>query len=191
MDAVTIAVPIGWLATLGIWIMPPRIRFGSPVQRGKAAGESFWHIPIEICPWLFGHIGPAKISPCQIYLDRFVGGQIADKIRLGWGDMHFEEPRLEEMLKSGRPLLVPIAWRSEAGDDRNAYWADLNFVRKSREYNRSIPADRQKNKFRLRVKFGRWRRSSPHFYMVRVPSNQSNGHFSVEIEYEGEGTQGV
>ena len=192
MPDVTIAIPAGPLLGFAAWLMPPVAEFGCPVQRGKHDGESFWHIPVQIFPRLWKKIGPATISPCKVYMDRYSGDQKTDSIQLGWGDMHFEDGKAEELLQKGRVVLVPIVWRSELGDDTNAYIADLNFLRDRSQLVRSIAGDRKKNKFKLRVKSGAsWEKTSAHLYMIRVPDAQSNGQFSVEMEYEGEGTQGL
>ncbi|KKK74665.1 hypothetical protein LCGC14_2881480, partial [marine sediment metagenome] len=67
--------------------------------------------------------------------------------------------------------------------------ADLNFLRGEAQVN-ALEPDGSKHRFRLRVKCGRREWSSPHFYFIRVPEEASNGHFVVEVIYEGEGTQG-
>lgn len=170
--------------------MPPIVEFGSPVQRAKTRGQSFWHVPIKIYPRVFKRVGPATLSHCRVYLDLYRGDDIANKIRLGFGDMYTDQPKKEETLQAGRPLLIPVVSRSEDSNDGRATIADLAFHNSEGTPN-LVENDRKKNKFRLRVKSGKDEWVSPHFYIIRVPIEPSNGQFSVEIEFEGEGTQGL
>ena len=191
MDA-TVAVPIGWLAFLGLKLMPPSIHFCSPVQRSKSESESFWHVPIRVFPKLFGWVGPRTITGCDVYLDLYRGGACTEKIRLGWGDAPFGAFSPRENVSGGYVWLVPVAWRSEIGDDRKGYFTDTRFIVDRQSSNRFHPIvnNRSKHLFKLRMKNGAFMKESPHFYQVRCPASVSNGHFTVEIVYEGEGTQG-
>ncbi len=101
----------------------------------------------------------------------------------------FEGPREVEMLRSDHVSLIPVAWRSEAGKDRNGYFTDIVFVKDHSKKANSIPCTGDKYRFKLRVKSGSFSQTSRHFYLTRCINRQSNGHFTVEIEYEGEGTQ--
>ena len=86
-------------------------------------------------------------------------------------------------------LLVPVCRRSELDSERHgAYLADSRLLAgKGLAY--ELPADRKKHRFKLRLKSPAGEHSSSHTYIVRVPRKPGNGHFVVEIEYEGEGSQ--
>lgn len=187
---ITVPIPLGPTVAFVVRLMPPHVEFGCPVQRAKTADESYWHIPVKIFPRIFKRIGFATLSPCRVYMDLYSGGAIKNKIQLGWGDMYFEDPRREEVLQKDRTLLIPIVWRSGRKEDTNAYIADLPLLRDGSSEN-AIPGDRQKHKFKLRVKRGPQEWVSPHLYFIRVPKEPGNGQFGVEIEFEGEGTQGA
>lgn len=167
--------------------MPPVIDFGSPVQRQKDEAECHYHVPIKIFPRL--KIGPATLGGCWIYMDRYEGDEIIDKIRLCWGDTAFEPVSNATALINGQVALVPIVWRSENNNERRAFITDMRFFDKKEKYYPLLP-DRAKHRFKLRVKCGKFERTSDHFYLIRVPVGTSNGHFTVEIEYEGEGSRG-
>ena len=185
----SIQMPAGMLVWLGVKLMPPIIHFGSPVQRGKVEAESFWHIPISI-KGRFWNIGPATLPGCRIFVDRYEADSKKEAIRMGWGDMTTEQPRQEELLRKHVVSLVPVAWRAEMGNDRDGYFTDTRFLEDRGDKYHPISSDRIKHKFKLRIKCGGFSRASPYFYVVRAPKSESNGHFVVEVEYEGEGTTG-
>jgi hypothetical protein len=185
----TIAFPAAGVANwLRLNLMPPRIDFGSPVQRAKSELESFWHVPIKLHPRWW--IGTSSLVNCRAYLDVYEGGHCKERIRLCWGDQTYKEREDYEHLRRGHVSLAPVAWRTELGEDRNGYFADARLV-KSDQQERVHPISntRVKYRFRLRIKSETFWAESPHFYQVRCPPISSNGHFIVEIEYEGEGTQ--
>lgn len=166
--------------------MPTIVVFGSPVQRWKKEGESLWHIPVTIRPWL--KFGPAGIDDCAFYLDEYEKGEIVDKISLAVGDAAFQNVSERVQLVKDRVFLIPVAWRSESDESMNGHITDTRFFGKGeRAY--PLSPDRKKRRYRLRVKYGKKKQESPHFYLLRVPKTRSNGHFVLEIEYEGEGRQ--
>ncbi len=189
MVDVTVAVPAGPLTWLVSNMCPPIIEFGSPVQRSKNEQESMWHVPIKLRRRIWGKIGPATLSLCRVFLDQYDGDKKTRSIRLCLGDtITFEMPK-EETLLTRRVVLVPVAFRSEAGDDLDAYFLDMRYFQYGIK-SWPIPSGHQKHKFKLRVQSQELKdRHSSHFYMVRCPDGKSNGHFTVEIEYEGEGSQ--
>jgi hypothetical protein len=156
--------------------------FGSPAQRVKSKHETYWHVPIKVADG-----GP--YPECKAYLDLYSGDECVDRIRLCWGDRTFEEPRDFENLVAGRVSLIPVAWRSEEGADRKGYFADARFVRDHSDRQYPIASNRVKRRFKLRITSGNLIFESPHFYLVRCPEIVSNGHFVVEVEYEGEGSR--
>jgi hypothetical protein len=166
----------------------PKIKFGSPAQRAKYDLESFWHIPVK--PDTASRNAPRSYPDCKVFLDRYESGAIKEKLRMCWGDMTFESPRDFAELVEGRVTLVPVAWRTESGDDRRGFFADARFAKDRRDRTSAIPSNHRKYRFRLRVVGRNFEVESPHFYLVRCPKIRSNGHFVVEMEYEGEGTQG-
>jgi hypothetical protein len=101
-----------------------------------------------------------------------------------------ESPREFEMLRKGYVSLVPIAWRSESDLEGFGYFTDTRYVA-NQEKTYPIENTRDKYRFKLLVKSGSFANSSPQFYLIRCPSTPSNGHFVLEIEYEGEGTRGI
>lgn len=168
--------------------MPPIINFGSPVQRSKNEKESLWQVPVVIYPRILRKIGPATLPGCFFYLDAYEGDKCTNRILLSVGDVAFSNPTPLGNLIAGEVALVPIAWRSEEIGEKCGFIADRRFFeKKERAY--PLPPDRKKRRYRLRVKSGRWERQSPHFYLLRVPESASNGHFVLEIEYEGAGSQ--
>jgi hypothetical protein len=185
LEHLTVSAPTGLLMTVGRWLLPPRVVFGSPVQRGKDEAESFWHIPIKIArKW---GVGPGTLSGCIVYLDACHLGVITEKVRLPWGDAVFQPMAQRTDLENGEAILVPIASRSEKEAERNVTITSLKFfVGTGAEI--ILSTARDKFRFRLRVKSGDKTYTSEHFYLIRVPSrNGSNGHFVCEIEYEGGG----
>jgi hypothetical protein len=183
-DAISLSVPAGPLISLGRWILPPVINFGSPVQRSKNEQESFWHISVTIRPRLFKRIGPAVLFNCQFYLHEYEGNVCINKILLSVGDAAFVNPSLQGNLIAGEVTLVPIAWRSEVEGGGNGYIADTRFFeKKERAY--PIPPDRKKHFYKLVMGSGKFACESPHFYRLRVPRSPSNGHFVLELDYQG------
>lgn len=170
--------------------MPPVIDFGSPVQRQKDEADCHYHIPIKIYPCLLKKIGPATLGGCWVFMDRYNGSNLIDRIRLCWGDAAFESTREEVALRKEHVVLVPIVFRSEKDNERRAFITDSRyFLKNERPY--PLDANRSKHRFKLRVKSGGFESTSPNFYIIRVPVGRSNGHFTVEIEYEGEGSVGT
>jgi len=184
---VSVAVPAGALWWVACKMLPPKIEFGCPVQRGQIATESFWHVPVRVIPCLWGKIGPATVGPCRIYMDVYKGNQIEDSVELGWGDYQLQNIQSSAVLRRGEPILVPLVFRAESGNDLSAYIADIKFHKDHESKTHPIEAGTNKRRFRLRVKWATNKRISGHFYMIRVPKTQSNSLFSVEVEYEGEG----
>jgi hypothetical protein len=150
----TLQIPLGLLASAGLKVMPPVVEFGCPVQRAKNEGEAWWHVPVKIYPFIFKFIGPATVANCQAFLDLYRGDTVENSIRLAWGDMMLESPREFEMLRKGHVSLIPIAWRSENDSDKNGYFTDTRFIAHNREKSYPIKNDRDKYRFRLRVKSG-------------------------------------
>lgn len=165
-------------------ILPPRLVFGSPVQRSKDEAISFWHIPIAIKSRL--PFAPSSMANCKLYFDRIEDKMVVDRIRLLWGDAVFA--RLGEVANFSPHdiLLAPIVMRKE-GNDNRGYIVDRRHL-EGRQQPYPIEPDRHKVIFRLRIKVGKKEIVSPHNYIIRVPNGTSNGHFTCEIEYEGEGT---
>jgi hypothetical protein len=167
--------------------MPPVIRFHSPAQRSKDEAISFWHIPISIERRF--KIGPGILPGCRVYLDRFEGGIVSNRILLQWGDACFGGQVGERAtLTVHEILLVPICRRSENDESGEAYIADSRLLSNT-ESAYPLQPDRRKNRFKLRIKSGKKEFVSPYTYLIRVPKKKGNGHFVVEIEYEGEGSQ--
>jgi hypothetical protein len=189
MNGFSPTIPVGLLWTLARWAMPPRVEFGSPVQRQKKESTCHYHVPIKLCPRF--KIGPGTMPNCRIFLDRYSGDIVSESIRLCWGDACFSEISERENLYKDEMFLVPIAWREEEKNDGNAYITDTRYFKNEGEKVHALTPDRSKHRFKLRVKSGKYERASPHFYLLRVPVGVSNGHFTVEIEYEGEGTRGM
>ena len=108
--------------------------------------------------------------------------------RFCWGDMFSEEKAASEQnLIELRTFLIPIARRDD-GEQGKAYFTDKRFLLKGeRDY--KIHGTREKIKFKLVVKSGKFKAESPHFYIVRAPNFQTDRNFCVEIEYEGMGSQ--
>jgi hypothetical protein len=180
----TLSIPAQWLLKL----MPPVIQFGSPVQRSKAENQGWWHVPVTVMPrW---RIGPAILPNASAFLDLYEGETRTRRLNMKWGDAAFqvsEKFRDFVALERGRVFLVPVALRREAPDALQAYITDRGFFR-GPETTTSLPPDRRKRRFKLGVQHGNRRVLSDHFYIVRVPRGQSNSNFTVEMEYEGAGT---
>jgi hypothetical protein len=185
IESFSVAVPAGAIMSAFRFILPPRVHFGSPVQRSKDQNICYWHIPISLQRCL--KIGPGELPHCHVYLDRLDGDRITEKIKLHWGDAWFGVTG-ESATLTTQVLLVPICWRSNADNNRIAYIADGRFI-SDREKAYPLQPDRKKHRFRLRIKSGKKSNISLHVYQVRVPDVTDNGHFTVEIEYEGEGSQ--
>lgn len=164
-------------------MLPPRIEFGSPVQRGEREGESFWHVPIAIHPRILKKIGPATAGACRIFMDLYQGDKCEDQIELRWGDYQLQSITERRTLRQGEPVLVPLVRRLESENDNNAYIADTKFHKDPDSKTKPILAGTNKKRFRLRIKWNTTKRVSPHFYLIRVPIEKSNSLFSVEIEY--------
>jgi hypothetical protein len=181
----SVSLPAGWLLSIGLKFMPPIVSFGSPVQRSKSESESWWHVPISIRPKF--KIGPNQIPGCRVYVQLFDGDRLRGEFKMHWGDTHFETPKEAVTLVAGETVLVPITWRTENNDDRNAYLTDAEYFT-SGHPKRVCPPDRAKRKFKLVLKSGTRRFESPHAYLIRVPGSRSNGNFLLEVEYEGSGS---
>jgi hypothetical protein len=166
--------------------LPPIVVFGSPVQRAKEEDESYWHIPVTLRRR--GRIGPGKLAHCRVFLDEYQQGRVVHKIQMAWGDAVFKSTAEYATLTTDEVLLVPIAFRTETGNDRSGYIASLKYtIHKDSE--RVLQNDRKKFRFKLRVLNGKKTIMSPRVYQLRIPKGKSNGQFCCEIEYEGEGTQ--
>src|SRR5882672_10222947 len=123
IDSVSISAPVGLLVSVLRWLLPPVVLFGSPSQRGKEAGETFWHIPITVRRK--AGIGPGELPRAQIFLDVYENGQVTQSIRLAWGDAVFTNIGESSTLVVNETLLVPIAQRSETANDRSVAVASL------------------------------------------------------------------
>lgn len=119
----------GLLSWLVFRLLPPIVEFGSPVQRATNLDESLWHVPVKVFPRLGRRIGPTDIPRCKAYLDLYEGGRCKDKIRLCWGDQTFDELGDYEQLRGRHVSLLPVAWRTEAGNDRNGYFVDVRLIK--------------------------------------------------------------
>lgn len=143
LEHATVSVPAGVLMSLCQKILPPVVVFGSPVQREKNEANSYWHIPVQIKRrW---KIGPSTLPRCQAFLDRYQGDSPVDKIRMAWGDKVFGNTVETVTLVVGEVLLVPIACRSEEGDDRRGYISSLSYILHD-NIEKSLEPDRKKNK---------------------------------------------
>jgi hypothetical protein len=185
LDHGTVSIPAGFVLPLLRWLLPPRIQFGSASQRGKNEQQSYWHIPIKIHRRCL--IGPGELPNCRVYLDEYEDDAVVHKIRMAWGDAVFTGTTATATLAVHEVLLVPIVLRTESGDDRSAHIASLKYLRDGASETILAP-DRRKFRFKLRVQVGNKRFISEHSYIVRVPKGRGNGHFTCEVEYEGEGT---
>src|SRR5947209_3270773 len=87
VESLNLTIPVGLIMSALRFILPPRVAFGSPVQRAKDQLVSYWHIPISLHRCL--KVGPGELPRCQVYLDRLDGGQVTETIRLQWGDAWF------------------------------------------------------------------------------------------------------
>lgn len=184
----SVSIPLGWLSSIWLRLMPAIVEFGSPANRCGANYEhqAHWHIPITL---LRRMTRPRIVTGCKVFADIYENDQKSQSIPLVWGDMmFFDKPAPQATLRWHEVEMVPIAWRSEQGGDANGYFTDATFFKDQRELNHSISCDRAWYRFKLRVQSGRFKSESPHFYRVHCPRARSNGQFTVEIEYEGEGT---
>ena len=102
------------------------------------------------------------MTGCYVFLDLYKGEQVENSIRLGLGDAMLETPQESGVLRKDVVSLVPVAWRTEAGEDPQGYFTDTRFIRDRAERFNPINADRTKIRFRLRVKVGSFKRTSPH-----------------------------
>ena len=181
-------ITLGIVRRVAMKLLPPIISFGAPVQRGRESDESlsFWHIPISIKPRIFGAIGPAKLGPCEILLERIdAEGRVSDTIKLAWGDNKFSESfRDEIVLQAGKARLVPVVARRE-GEDA-AQIADVRYFQNERP--KPLQSDREKHKVRFCVCVLGKKYRDKKLYLIRVPRGQGNNQFSLEIEYEGGGS---
>src|SRR5688572_22299365 len=122
----TMAIPVGFALAVARRVMPPVVKFGSPVQRSKKENESLWHIPVTI--QLSYKVGPTSLGDCAFYLDKYEGRGRVDKIALMVGDAAFTSVSERAHLVIDRVFLVPIAWRSEESDgDMNGYITDTRY----------------------------------------------------------------
>jgi hypothetical protein len=184
---ISVQIPAGVVMGLYRHFLPPIVVFGSPVQRCKNETESWWHIPVTLRrKWGIG--APSLPSGCQVYLDRHSDeGGFNEAIRMRWGDAIFSETGDTATLVVGEPLLVPIVFRQENNEGK-AYITDARYLLgKDKPY--PLAPDRKKIRFRLRVKVRGETFACSHPYIVRVPRVSSNGHFTCEVEYEGEGSR--
>ena len=177
-------MPLGMLAGLRRKLMPPIIKFGSPAQRAKVQRELFWHVPVTLHPrW---RIGPAEVPLCNVLLDIYEDGRRRNSLQMSWGDMLFVDPQCLEHLRANHVSLVPHCWRDRE-NERSVLRRCAVFAKATRAC-RPDTGGRQ-DRFRIRVKSGSFVRQSPHYYLVRSPpAGSTNGLFTLEIEYEGEGT---
>ena len=166
--------------------MPPVVVFGSPVQRSKEEAESLWHIPATLHRSY--RVGPTTLDDCAFYLDEYEGNECVISMPLMVGDVSFTSLQERVQLVTDRVFLVPVAWRSEKDGDMCGYITDTRYFIHKKRFHLLSP-DRKKHRYRLRVKYGNQSQISPHFYLLRVPTISSNGHFVLEIEYEGEGSR--
>jgi hypothetical protein len=185
LEHATISIPAGVVTPLIRLVLPPRIEFGSASQRGKNEQESYWHIPIKIHR-RFG-IGPGQIPNCSVFLEVYENGIVVHKIRMAWGDAVFTQTAQTATLAVHEALLVPIVFRTECGNDGKAHIASLKYILHG-ESEKVLEPERKKFRFKLRLNVGKKRFTSEHFYIIRVPRGRGNGHFTCEVEYEGEGT---
>jgi hypothetical protein len=163
--------------------------FGAPVQRWKRDETiSHWCVPIKIDVGKIKDSNSEKRYLCQLYLDGYSDGKSSkgkDGIELCVGDVGLGKVTEEVNLGVGRVYLIPVAWRSEEGGDRNGYITDGRFFQNPRQCEYPVFPNRNKQYYHLRVKsafFGE--HSSPHFYFLRVPTTASNGHFVLEMEHK-------
>ena len=183
---VSFPVPFGLVAWLWARVMKPRVEFGSPVQRGKHAdlGKSWWHIPVNVSQRLFG---AGKLEDCVVFLQDSPGQTPGVRLDLRWGDMSVAgEPSERQTLHAGQVYLVPIIMRDEIGEDYNAYITESFFFAGSKVW--PIPGDSKKRRLKIGISTGRFTATSKHFYLVRVPAVESNGQFTLEMQFGGGGT---
>lgn len=139
----SVALPLMGLFRL---LLPPVFVFGSPVQRSKNETCSYWHVPIGIRRRF--KIGPGVFPRAGVFLDRYEGRTVVERIKLSWGDAVFSDTGDTATLMSDEgPILVPVAIRHE-GDDRNGYLVDIRHVR-GREKPYPIPPIGKKLNLRL------------------------------------------
>jgi hypothetical protein len=163
------------------------VHFGAPVQRSKEGPISHWSVPIKIDERKIKEPSPTKIYPCELYLDGYQDGKSkkgAEGIRLWVGDVGLGGVTERTDLAAGSLHLVPIAWRSEEGDDKNGYITDGRFFRGVKPYEYPVWPNREKQRYHLRVKSAFFNCVSPHCYFLRVPTSSSNGHFVLEMEHK-------
>ena len=141
-------------------------------------------------PMISKFVGKSKLEECEIFMDVYDGDRVSDKIRLVFGDMYSEKPSDTITMVYGKRVFIPIAFRSDSGNDQNAYIATQRYFNKD-EKDKPLQPDRRKHRFKLRLKSGGFERTTEHFYFIRVPNERRNSQFSVEQELFGDGTQGL
>lgn len=160
-------------------LKPPPVIFGAPRQLASEAKTSWWHVPVFIQPQT---MHKKELQKCRVKLVSLEGGGGA-ALHMRWRTKDAKEPVSEITLTEGRLFLVPIAARKEAGDKRVAIITNESFLAE-KKVKMQLPAGKSKWLLRVENEDGNW--ESEHSYVLLVPpADQGNGHFVLEVRYDG------
>ncbi|HEX9582895.1 MAG TPA: hypothetical protein VGB36_00125 [Gammaproteobacteria bacterium] len=158
-------------------LKPPPVIFGAPRQLASDADVAWWHVPVFIRPTT---MHKKELEMCKVQLVSFEGGGTALDMR--WRTKDSKAPVREVTLTEGRLFLVPVAARKETGN-RAAIITNESFLNE-KKVKLQMPAGKSKWVLRVQNKDGKW--ESEHSYMLLVPpADRGNGHFVLEVRYEG------
>ena len=160
------------------WLMTPQVIFGSPIQRFLTGNEKkpTFYIPITIKPRVLSK----KLEDCKIIL------QLLDEKELNcsmcWYSDITEQEKPIVTLKPNTFFLVSVVTRTEG----NVYITD-RFYNDSKDY--KLEPRRDKYVFRLKVLSGKKKEQISGYYAIRNSSLNEGTVFTVEMIYEGLGTE--
>lgn len=169
-----------WKWFWGRSLVTPQVVFGSPVQRSKNEGESWWYIPITLERSFISK----KLEYCNIILN--LAGEESNLYELNWFSPDTKMYKGMVDLEPGKFFLVPIAFRKEDGD-RIVYITDKYYL-DNNSRNIKLEPSNSKYIFWLIVSDKNRKKQQSQPYMIRNHDMNSNSHFNVEVIYEGLGT---
>jgi hypothetical protein len=165
--------------------MKPKVIFGCPIQGEKDPKESWWLVPVTLKR---RPLSGKKLEDARVYARLFdPDNPGTGAIELLWRDIDRITTSTRSTLRVGDVRFIPVVWRRE-GADQGAYITDVEFVNSNKQKKMVAVTPRPGQvKIILFVKSGDYSdKSSP--YIIRNHAMESNGHFALEVQYEGLGT---
>ena len=154
----------------------PPVVFGAPRQLARESHTSWWYVPVYIQPQI---IHKKALEDCRVKLVSFDGGRAVLDMR--WVELNGNDSADQLTLLGNHLYFVPIAARSESTTDRVAIITNESFIARKKVAMRLRAG---KSRWSLRVENSDGNQESSHSYELTVPpSDQSNGHFTLEVRY--------